>query len=141
MLKPSTRGDSEGIYKTITNLPSFIYEITLILVKVRAFLNQGFIYIIKYPIIYIFSYCDNCTTSLLSELTEQLLRELDRFQKRAVAQNAIKAHAHRRFVVGLREANNFLLVNKVKLIIIAPDCETCDGEGRNYANIAYNLFK
>ncbi|XP_014087158.2 selenocysteine insertion sequence-binding protein 2 [Bactrocera oleae] len=74
------------------------------------------------------SYCDNCTTSLLSELTEQLLRELDRFQKRAVAQNAIKAHAHRRFVVGLREANNFLLVNKVKLIIIAPDCETCDGE-------------
>uniref|UniRef100_A0A034W5J8 Selenocysteine insertion sequence-binding protein 2 n=1 Tax=Bactrocera dorsalis TaxID=27457 RepID=A0A034W5J8_BACDO len=74
------------------------------------------------------SYCDNCTTPLLKELTEQLLRELDRFQKRAVAQNAIKAHAHRRFVVGFREANNFLLVNKVKLIIIAPDCEKCDGE-------------
>ncbi|XP_054084402.1 selenocysteine insertion sequence-binding protein 2 [Zeugodacus cucurbitae] len=74
------------------------------------------------------SYCDNCTTPLLIELTEQLIRELDRFQKRAVAQNAIKAHAHRRFVVGFREANNFLLVKKVKLIIIAPDCEKCDGE-------------
>ncbi|CAD7002794.1 unnamed protein product [Ceratitis capitata] len=60
---------------------------------------------------------------LEAQLTEQLLRELDRFQKRALTLNAIKAHAHRRFVVGFREAKNFLLINKVKLIIIATDCE------------------
>ncbi|XP_036338332.1 selenocysteine insertion sequence-binding protein 2 isoform X2 [Rhagoletis pomonella] len=74
------------------------------------------------------SYCDNCTTPMLAELTEELLRELDRFQKRALSQNAIKAHAHRRFVVGIRETQSYLLVNKVKLIIIAPDCEICEGE-------------
>ncbi|XP_054734535.1 selenocysteine insertion sequence-binding protein 2 [Anastrepha obliqua] len=73
------------------------------------------------------SYCDNCTTPLLAELSEKLLRELDRFHKRAISQNAIKAHAHRRFVVGFREAQCFLLVKKVKLVIIAPDCEICDG--------------
>ncbi|XP_067646860.1 selenocysteine insertion sequence-binding protein 2 [Eurosta solidaginis] len=83
------------------------------------------------------SYCDNCTTPLLSQLTEQLLRELDRFQKRALEQNPIKAHAHRRFVVGFREAKSMVLVKKVKMCIIAPDCEVCEGKDGLDAKISY----
>ncbi|XP_004525219.1 selenocysteine insertion sequence-binding protein 2-like [Ceratitis capitata] len=86
------------------------------------------------------SYCDNCTTPILAQLTEQLLRELDRFQKRALTLNAIKAHAHRRFVVGFREAKNFLLINKVKLIIIATDCEK-SGEEDGLDTAIHNMKK
>ncbi|XP_075164254.1 SECIS-binding protein 2 isoform X2 [Haematobia irritans] len=73
-------------------------------------------------------YCDNCTTPSLKEYTERLLRDLNRFQRRAYAQNQIKARAHRRFVIGFREVQNFLCINKVKLVIIATDCERCEGE-------------
>ncbi|KAM8708903.1 hypothetical protein ACLKA7_015813 [Drosophila subpalustris] len=75
------------------------------------------------------SYCDNCTTKLLKELTTQLLNDLDRFQKRAYANNEIKARAHPRLVVGFREAMSRLRINKVKLLLLAPDCESCSGEG------------
>ncbi|XP_073837328.1 SECIS-binding protein 2 [Musca autumnalis] len=73
-------------------------------------------------------YCENCTTSCLEKHTEHLLRELNRFQRRAYAQNQIKAKAHRRFVFGFREVRNFLCINKVKLVIVATDCERCEGE-------------
>ncbi|XP_017863339.1 PREDICTED: uncharacterized protein LOC108613992 [Drosophila arizonae] len=71
------------------------------------------------------SYCDNCTTPRLKELTTQLLNDLDRFQKRAYAHNEIKARAHPRFVVGFRESLSRLRIYKVKLLILAPDCEIC----------------
>ncbi|XP_023173243.2 selenocysteine insertion sequence-binding protein 2 [Drosophila hydei] len=71
------------------------------------------------------SYCDNCTTPRLKELTTQLLNDLDRFQKRAYAHNEIKARAHPRLVVGFRESLSRLRINKVKLLILAPDCENC----------------
>ncbi|XP_061389582.1 selenocysteine insertion sequence-binding protein 2 [Musca vetustissima] len=73
-------------------------------------------------------YCENCTTPILEKHTEHLLRELNRFQRRAYAQNQIKAKAHRRFVVGFREVQNFLCISKVKLVVIATDCERCEGE-------------
>ncbi|XP_034110549.2 selenocysteine insertion sequence-binding protein 2 [Drosophila albomicans] len=75
------------------------------------------------------SYCDNCTTKRLKELTTQLLNDLDRFQKRAYANNEIKARAHPRLVVGFREAQSRLRVNKVKLLLLAPDCEICPAAG------------
>ncbi|XP_034480736.1 selenocysteine insertion sequence-binding protein 2 [Drosophila innubila] len=75
------------------------------------------------------SYCDNCTTKSLKELTTQLLSDLERFQKRAYSNNEIKARAHPRLVVGFREALSRLRINKVKLLILAPDCEACSGEG------------
>ncbi|KAH8307076.1 hypothetical protein KR044_004494 [Drosophila immigrans] len=75
------------------------------------------------------SYCDNCTTKRLKELTTQLLNDLERFQKRAFANNEIKARAHPRLVVGFREALSRLRINKVKLLLLAPDCEICPAEG------------
>lgn len=70
----------------------------------------------------------------MKKLCEELLRELNRFQRRAYAQNEIKARAHRRFVVGFREVQNYLRINKVKLVIIATDCEHNEGEG-SFINI------
>ncbi|EDW69213.2 selenocysteine insertion sequence-binding protein 2 [Drosophila virilis] len=75
------------------------------------------------------SYCDNCTTPRLKDLTTQLLIDLERFQKRAYAHNEIKARAHPRLVVGFRESLSRLRINKVKLLILAPDCEMCPAPG------------
>ncbi|XP_034657678.1 selenocysteine insertion sequence-binding protein 2 [Drosophila subobscura] len=74
------------------------------------------------------SYCDNCTRPQLKQLTIQLLKDLNRFQQRAYAKNEIKARAHPRFVLGIREASARLRIQKVKLLILATDCEICPGE-------------
>ncbi|EDW72782.1 uncharacterized protein Dwil_GK17193 [Drosophila willistoni] len=75
------------------------------------------------------SYCDNCTRAQLKKLTTQLLKDLDRFQKRAYAANEIKARAHPRMALGFREAISHLNIrNKVKLLILATDCESNPGE-------------
>ncbi|XP_016965183.1 selenocysteine insertion sequence-binding protein 2 [Drosophila biarmipes] len=74
------------------------------------------------------SYCDNCTRPRLKELCLNLLKDLDRFQKRAFAKNEIKARAHPRLVLGFREALARLRIDKVKLLILATDCEICPGE-------------
>ncbi|KAH8397449.1 hypothetical protein KR222_004491 [Zaprionus bogoriensis] len=75
------------------------------------------------------SYCDNCTTARLKELSTQLLRDLQRFQARAFANNEIKARAHPRYVLGFREAWSRLRIHKVRLLLLAPDCEECSVEG------------
>ncbi|XP_017095332.2 selenocysteine insertion sequence-binding protein 2 [Drosophila bipectinata] len=74
------------------------------------------------------SYCDNCTRPRLKDLTIQLLKELDRFQKRAFAKNEVKARAHPRLVLGFNEALAKLRIKKVKLLLLATDCEKCPGE-------------
>lgn len=61
---------------------------------------------------------------------EQLIRELNHFQRRAYALNEIKARAHKRFVVGFRQVQTYLNIqNKIKFVIIATDCEHNEGEG------------
>lgn len=62
---------------------------------------------------------------------EHLIRELNHFQRRAYAQNPIKARAHQRFVVGFRQVQSYLRINKVKLVVIATDCERNEGDGNN----------
>ncbi|XP_020817773.1 selenocysteine insertion sequence-binding protein 2 [Drosophila serrata] len=74
------------------------------------------------------SYCDNCTRPHLKQLAIQLLKDLDRFQKRAFVKNEIKARAHPRIVLGIREALARLRIRKVKLLLMATDCEVCPGE-------------
>lgn len=54
---------------------------------------------------------------------------MERFQSRAYGNNEIKARAHPRFVVGFREALSRLRIKKVKLLILAPDCEECSAQG------------
>lgn len=68
-------------------------------------------------------------TDELCSLTEALLRDLFRFQDRAYHKNQIKARAARRYVVGFKETQRQLNVDKVKLLIIAPDLEKADDIG------------
>lgn len=46
-----------------------------------------------------------------------------KFQENKFKQNPIKAKAHRRYVVGFQEVKKFLVVEKLKIIFIAPDLE------------------
>lgn len=75
-------------------------------------------------------------TDDLCKTTEQLLKDLFRFQSRAYDKNQIKATAHRRYVVGFKETNRQIQIRKVKLLLIAPDLEPNEGEGR-----IFKLFK
>lgn len=68
-------------------------------------------------------YCDNKITKELCEVTENLLRDIFRFQDRAYNKNQIKARAHKRLVVGFKETQRQLDIGKIKLIVIAPDLE------------------
>lgn len=86
-------------------------------------------------------YCNTCSTPDLKKYTDLLLRELNHFQRRAHAQNEIKAKAHRRFVVGFREVQNHLRINKVRLVVVATDCENCEGEqGTTVCALAHLLY-
>uniref|UniRef100_A0A1B0CM61 Putative ribosomal protein l7ae/l30e/s12e/gadd45 family n=1 Tax=Lutzomyia longipalpis TaxID=7200 RepID=A0A1B0CM61_LUTLO len=74
-------------------------------------------------------YCDHFTEEDLCGRVEAILQDLFRFQDRAFHRNEIKARAKRRYVVGFKEANRMLDVNKVKLLIVATDLERSPGEG------------
>lgn len=67
-------------------------------------------------------------TPPLVESICSLLTAIVKFQDRLYARDPIKAHAKRRYVTGLREAEKYLKLSKVKLLIIAPDLERISGE-------------
>ncbi|CAL8135578.1 unnamed protein product [Orchesella dallaii] len=68
-------------------------------------------------------YCDMYTTKELHGLVMQLLSELYRFQDRLYHTDPIKFKTKRRLVSGLKDATSYLNLNKVQLLIIAPDIE------------------
>lgn len=68
-------------------------------------------------------YCDMYTSKELHKLVNNLLCELFRFQDRLYHTDPIKFKTKRRFVSGLKEALSYLTLNKVQLLIIAPDIE------------------
>lgn len=55
--------------------------------------------------------------------------EIVNLQDRAFTNNPIKAKAKRRHVSGLREAKKALRLNKVKMLVIAPDLEKMESKG------------
>lgn len=68
-------------------------------------------------------YCDMYTSKELHRHVMSLLSELYRFQDRLYHTDPIKFKTKRRFVSGLKEAFSYLNLNKVQLLIIAPDIE------------------
>uniref|UniRef100_A0A1B0DF05 Ribosomal protein eL8/eL30/eS12/Gadd45 domain-containing protein n=1 Tax=Phlebotomus papatasi TaxID=29031 RepID=A0A1B0DF05_PHLPP len=74
-------------------------------------------------------YCDHFTEEDLCSRVESILQDLFRFQDLAFHRSEIKARAKRRYVVGFKEANRMLDINKVKLLIVATDLERSPGEG------------
>lgn len=75
------------------------------------------------------SYCDHTNLPEIRETAEKLLSDLFRFQDRAYDKNQIKARAHRRYVVGFKEVERSLEINKIKLLFIATDLEPSPGPG------------
>jgi hypothetical protein len=51
------------------------------------------------------------------------LAELNRFQLAALQRNAMKAKARKRYVLGFHEVIKKLKINKIKMVIVAPDLE------------------
>ena len=58
-----------------------------------------------------------------------LLNEIVRFQDRMYHKNPAKARAKRRFVIGIREVTKHLQMNKLKCVILAPNCEKIQSKG------------
>lgn len=75
------------------------------------------------------SYCDHANIPDIRVHAEKLLGDLFRFQDRAYDKNQIKARAHRRYIVGFKEVERSMEINKVKLLIIATDLEPNPGTG------------
>ncbi|KAK3930603.1 Selenocysteine insertion sequence-binding protein 2-like [Frankliniella fusca] len=83
------------------------------------------------------NYCNNIRCHELDEATSELLKEIYRFQDRHYKKDPIKAHARRRFVLGIREVKKYLLLQKLKAIVVAPDLEPVEGPGGLDETIIY----
>lgn len=57
------------------------------------------------------------------------MRDLIRFQDHQYFMDPIHSRAKRRYVVGLREIRKFMQVNKIQLLLIAPDIEPVKNQG------------
>ncbi|GIL43338.1 hypothetical protein Vafri_1109, partial [Volvox africanus] len=73
-----------------------------------------------------------CQQLLVSDLDALVLDTLTRirgFQERAMVRNAIKAAAHRWYVLGLREVHKAVRTRRAKVVVIAPNIEEVAAEG------------
>ncbi|XP_034233974.1 selenocysteine insertion sequence-binding protein 2 [Thrips palmi] len=74
-------------------------------------------------------YCDNMRSKALDEAVTNLLKTIHGFQDRHYQKDPIRAHAKRRFVLGIREVKKYLMLKKLKFIVIAPDLEPVKSPG------------
>ncbi len=74
-------------------------------------------------------YCNHVLSSKMDEVAVNLIKDLIRFQDKQHAKDPVKAKAKRRYVVGLREVSKFIKVNKVTLVLLAPDIEPVESKG------------
>ena len=58
-----------------------------------------------------------------------MMADLVRFQDNLHNKDPIKAKVRKRYVVGLREVKKFLTVNKVTMLVLAPDIEPVKVKG------------
>jgi len=77
-------------------------------------------------------YCSQLIDRQLDELCIQLLITLKRFQDRKKQQfqsNPERARGKRRFVHGIREVTKHLRLQRLKCVLIAPDCQSIQSQG------------
>ena len=77
-------------------------------------------------------YCSQLIDRQLDELCIQLLLTLKRFQDRKrqqLANNPDRARRKRRFIHGIREVTKHLRAQRLKCVLIAPDCQSIQSEG------------
>jgi ribosomal protein L7Ae-like RNA K-turn-binding protein len=77
-------------------------------------------------------YCSQLIDRQLDELCIQLLITLKRFQDRKKQQfqsNPERARRKRRFVHGIREVTKHLRLQRLKCVLLAPDCQSIQSQG------------
>lgn len=68
----------------------------------------------------------------IDEGVTMLLQELVRFQERVYQKDPTKAKSKRRLVMGLREVTKHMKLNKIKCVIISPNCEKIQAKGESF---------
>lgn len=66
----------------------------------------------------------------IDESVTMLLQELVRFQERIYQKDPTKAKTKRRLVMGLREVTKHMKLNKIKCVLISPNCEKIQAKGK-----------
>lgn len=76
-------------------------------------------------------YCNQVLSKEIDECVTLLLQELVSFQERIYQKDPTRAKARRRLVMGLREVTKHMKLNKIKCVIISPNCEKIQSKGTN----------
>lgn len=79
-------------------------------------------------------YCNQVLSKEIDECVTLLLQELVSFQERIYQKDPTRAKARRRLVMGLREVTKHMKLNKIKCVIISPNCEKIQSKGTNDKN-------
>uniref|UniRef100_A0A8C5NZ88 SECIS binding protein 2-like n=1 Tax=Jaculus jaculus TaxID=51337 RepID=A0A8C5NZ88_JACJA len=74
-------------------------------------------------------YCNQVLSKEIDECVTLLLQELVSFQERIYQKDPVRAKARRRLVMGLREVTKHMKLNKIKCVIISPNCEKIQSKG------------
>ncbi|XP_038026070.1 selenocysteine insertion sequence-binding protein 2 isoform X2 [Anas platyrhynchos] len=74
-------------------------------------------------------YCSQVLSKEVDSCVTDLLKELVRFQDRMYQKDPVKAKIRRRLVMGLREVLKHLRLNRLKCVIISPNCEKIQSKG------------
>lgn len=74
-------------------------------------------------------YCNQVLCKEIDECVTLLLQELVSFQERIYQKDPVRAKARRRLVMGLREVTKHMKLNKIKCVIISPNCEKIQSKG------------
>ncbi|XP_030045421.1 selenocysteine insertion sequence-binding protein 2-like [Microcaecilia unicolor] len=74
-------------------------------------------------------YCNQVLSKEIDECVTLLLQELVSFQERVYQKDPMKAKIKRRLVMGLREVTKHMKLNKIKCVVISPNCEKIQSKG------------
>ncbi|CAK9304834.1 unnamed protein product [Gordionus sp. m RMFG-2023] len=76
-------------------------------------------------------YCDHYYDKDLEVKTSKLVQTLVTFYSRKIAENLTlnKTRSKKRMVYGMKEINKWILMDKIKCVILAPDIENVPGKG------------
>jgi selenocysteine insertion sequence-binding protein 2 len=74
-------------------------------------------------------YCNQIINGDIDAICSSLLHEIVRFQDRLYHKNPAKAKMKRRYVMGIREVTKHLKLQKLKCVILAPNCEKIQSKG------------
>ncbi|XP_058800181.1 uncharacterized protein LOC131669367 [Phymastichus coffea] len=74
-------------------------------------------------------YCTNMINPQLNKSLEKFVAELSRLQKNLYNRNNVKGRCRRRYYAGFKETEKRFKINKIKLVIIAPDLDQKNDNG------------